>query len=45
MKTLIRRPWGTRESEQYETLFSIFDESYESLMGIYKKLAEYRRKF
>jgi xylulokinase len=32
-------------AEQYEALFSVFDESYESLKGTYKKLAEYRRKF
>ena len=30
---------------QYEELFSIFDESYESLKGIYKKLTEYNRRF
>ena len=30
---------------QYEELFSIFDESYESLRGIYKKLAEYNRRY
>ena len=32
-------------AEQYKALFSIFDKSYESLKGIYKDLAEYRRKF
>ena len=32
-------------AEQYDALFSIFDESYESLAGIYRKLAEYRRRF
>jgi len=30
---------------QYGELFSIFDESYESLKGIYKKLMAYNRKF
>jgi len=32
-------------AEQYNTLFSIFDESYESLKGIYKKLMEYNRGY
>jgi xylulokinase len=32
-------------AEQYDALFSIFDESYESLKGIYKKLSEYKRRF
>ena len=32
-------------AEQYEALFSIFDESYSSLKGIYKRLMEYNRKF
>ena len=30
---------------QYEALFSIFDESYESLKTIYKKLMEYNKNF
>jgi xylulokinase len=32
-------------TEKYEALFSIFDESYESLKNVYKKLAEYNRRF
>ncbi|MCL2231900.1 MAG: xylulokinase [Treponema sp.] len=32
-------------AEQYRALFAIFDKSYESLKGIYKELAEYRRTF
>lgn len=32
-------------AERYETLFSVFDEAYEGLKGVYKKLAEYRNKF
>jgi xylulokinase len=32
-------------AEKYRVLFSIFDESYESLKGIYKKLMEYNRRF
>jgi len=36
---------NTALAEQYETLFSIFDESYDSLKGIYKKLKEYKSRF
>ena len=32
-------------AEKYGALYSIFDDSYQSLREIYKKLAEYRRKF
>jgi xylulokinase len=32
-------------AKQYDVLFSIFDESYESLKTVYKKLAEYRSRF
>jgi len=32
-------------AERYEALFSIFDESYDSLKGIYKKLMAYNRKY
>ena len=32
-------------AERYNALFSIFDESYASLKGIYKRLMEYNRKF
>ncbi|MCL2601252.1 MAG: FGGY-family carbohydrate kinase [Treponema sp.] len=32
-------------AEQYNSLFSIFDKSYESLKTVYKELAEYRRTF
>jgi len=32
-------------AEQYNALFSIFDESYENLKGIYKKLMEYNRNY
>jgi len=32
-------------AEKYLALFSIFDESYEGMKGVYKKLAEYRRRF
>jgi xylulokinase len=36
---------NTALAEQYNALFSIFDASYESLKGIYKELADYRRRF
>jgi len=32
-------------AERYNALFSVFDKSYESLKGVYRDLAEYRRRF